>query len=424
MLLKEEFFDDNKEPITGTDDPMDDLSTENENYQFSIQIKFNLNRNMDEINLLPNKDEIIKELSRLLRFIYRKYDIILSHNKHITDYRLSEIEERTWHDTFYDRVVREYYLTFYFNLKPFKDINEVFYFYDSLCFENYRFKSDNRIRWSSQAFFTLNENGKIIAMFFGEVTFNKISQYQNLVKRMTDTSLKSITIRLNEDFFDDYDSTNTDVENPDYDTDINYPVYDYTMEIFIEPTFSKDWNSYHKIISRLKYILESNIHIKNYSEPILCTDFTQDIINEYLNDDSSFNIQANSMIYGKDFLNRIKVLQKHYNEYTVVDRNTSKDSIGDQLMEPICYIQYIKFTFSHKFTKAKQLMAFYTSVYNTVMKYAVPGKAPMIGIGNNNTKRYKKHTSTTPQKLFRENGTGLEAQRLFDFMIPNYEWVK
>ena len=47
---------------------------------------------------------------------------------------------------------------------------------------------------------------------------------------------------------------------------------------------------------------------------------------------------------------------------------------------------------------------------------------PKIGIIDNNTKRFKAHTSISPVDLFSDNGIDLEAQRLFDFMIPNYDW--
>ena len=68
-------------------------------------------------------------------------------------------------------------------------------------------------------------------------------------------------------------------------------------------------------------------------------------------------------------------------------------------------------------------MAFYTSIYNTVLKYMKPKNKPKIGIIDNNTKRFKAHTSTSPENLFADyETTGLEAQRLFNFMIPNYVW--
>ena len=67
-------------------------------------------------------------------------------------------------------------------------------------------------------------------------------------------------------------------------------------------------------------------------------------------------------------------------------------------------------------------MSFYTSIYNTVMKFMKPKKEPKIGIIDNNTKRFKEHTTISPEDLFKDNGTELEAQRLFDFMIPNYVW--
>ena len=65
-------------------------------------------------------------------------------------------------------------------------------------------------------------------------------------------------------------------------------------------------------------------------------------------------------------------------------------------------------------------MSFYTSIYNTVLRYMKPKKEPKIGIINNNTKRFKAHTSISPVDLFADNGTDLEAQRLFNFMMPNY----
>ena len=216
--------------------------------------------------------------------------------------------------------------------------------------------------------------------------------------------------KINEDFFDDNQLLNDIEENP-YDDSLNpeQPIYDYTMEIGFYPGSLKNWNDNYVVMDILNYILESNNHIKEHSKPILCTDYTEKIINNYLK------------IHKDILIKEIRLLKTHYDEYTIIDRKTSKDSVGDQIMNPFFSIHYIKFSFSHSFTKPKQLITFYTSIYNTVLKYIKP-KNPKIGIVDNNTKRFKTHTSKSPVDLFRDNGTGLEAQRLFDFMIPNYVW--
>lgn len=213
--------------------------------------------------------------------------------------------------------------------------------------------------------------------------------------------------KINEDFFDDNQVSNDIDDNPFYDSlNTEQPIYDYTIEIQFYPSALKNWNDNYKIMYILNYILKYNIRIKEHSKPILCTDYAEENINDYL----------------KAFVNEIILFKKHYDEYTIIDRKTCEDSVGDQVMNPIYSIHYIKFSFSHSFTKPKQFMSFYTSIYNAVLRYMKPKKTPKIGIINNNTKRFKAHTSISPVDLFADNGIDLEAQRLFDFMIPNYEW--
>ena len=418
MLVKEDFFDDNIDMIINNNDTSENLPDINRNYQFTIEIIFRLNVTYDSIKSFNNADTVYKEADRLFKYIKKKYDILLFINKHITDYRLSELVDTSYYDNTHVQFVPKiqcYTLTIDFDLVPFKDKNELFYFFDSLCFENYRFKSNQNIRWSTQRF-TIYKDHELIDILKGEVTFNKILNSEPLMTEMikknpllTEMSEKPQN-KINEDFFDDNQLLNDIEENP-YDDSLNpeQPIYDYTMEIGFYPGSLKNWNDNYAVMDRLNYILESNNHIKEHSKPILCTDYTEKIINNYLKTHKDILIKE------------IRLLKTHYDEYTIIDRKTSKDSVGDQIMNPFFSIHYIKFSFSHSFTKPKQLITFYTSIYNTVLKYIKP-KNPKIGIVDNNTKRFKMHTSKSPVDLFRDNGTGLEAQRLFDFMIPNYVW--
>ncbi len=216
--------------------------------------------------------------------------------------------------------------------------------------------------------------------------------------------------KINEDFFDDNQLLDDIEENPSFDSlNPEQPIYDYTMEILFYPGSLKNWSDNYKIIKRINCILEYNNRIKEHSKPILCTDYTEKDIDEYLK------------INNDNFTKDIRLLQTHYDEYTVIDRNTCEDSVSDQIMYPIRSVHYIKFSFSHSFKKTKQFIDFYTSIYNTVLNYLELEHKPKIGIINNNTKRFKSHTSTKPADLFADDGTGfgLEAKRLFNFMIPN-----
>ena len=407
MLVKEDFFDDNIDSIINSNDSSEDLPDINRNYQFTIEIKFLLNVDYNSIKSFDNSDTIYQEADRLFKYIKKKYDILLFINKHITDYRLSELMDTSHYNTlFNNNKIQSYTLTIDFDLVPFKDKNELFYFFDSLCFENYRFKSNQNIRWSTQRFMIYKDH-ELIDILKGEVTFNKILNSEPLMTEM----IKKTQNKINEDFFDDNQLSNDIEENPSYDSsNPEQSIYDYTMEILFYPSSLKNWNDNYTVMDRLNYILESNNHIKEHSKPILCTDYTEQNITDYL---------KGPVV---SFTKEIGRLQMHYDEYTVIDRKTCEDSVGDQVMNPIRSVHYIKFSFSHSFTKPKQLVAFYTSIYNTVLKYMKPEKEPKIGIIDNNTKRFKMHTSKSPVDLFRDNGTGLEAQRLFDFMIPNYVW--
>lgn len=402
MLLKEDFFDDNAESIINDHESEDLLDR---NYQFTIEIKFRLNVDYDSIKSFDNADKVYQELNMLFKFIKRKYDVLLSINKHIKDYRLSELEDIHFYDIRNNITqVQSYILTIDFDLIPFKDDNELFYFFDSLCFENYRFKSNQSIRWSIQRF-TIYKDNNLIAILKGVVTFKKIVNSTPLMTEMIEKTQN----KINEDFFDDNQVSN-DLENPYYDSKPEQPIYDYTMEILFYPGSLKNWNDNYKVMDILNYILESNNHIKEHSKPFLCTDYTEQNITNYLK------------THNDNFHSQIGLLKTHYGEYTIIDRKTCEDSVGDQVMNPIRAIHYIKFSFSHSFTKTKQFMSFYTSIYNTVLKYMIYRKEPKIGIIDNKTKRYKSHTTISPENLFADNGTGLEAQRLFDFMIPNYVW--
>ena len=416
MLVKEDFFDDNIDSIINNNDSSEDLLDNDKNYQFTIEIKFRLNVTYDSIKSFDNADKIYKEVNRLFKYIKKKYDVLLSFNKHITDYRLSEWEDTSYYNVHFNNRIQFYTLTIDFDLVPFKNKNELFYFFDSLCFEYYRFKSNQNIRWSTQRF-TIYKDHNLIDILHGEVTFNKILNSKPLITEMIKKNplLTEMTEKpqnkINEDFFDDNQVLNDIEENPSYDSlNPEQPIYDYTMEILFYPGSLKNWNDNYVVMDRLNYILEFNNRIKEHSKPILCTDYTEEIINDYLKTHKDILIKE------------IRLLQQHYDEYTIIDRKTSKDSIGDQIMNPFFSIHYIKFSFSHSFTKPKQLITFYTSIYNTVLKYMKPENKPKIGIIDNNTKRFKAHTSISPVDLFSDNGIDIEAQRLFDFMIPNYDW--
>ena len=153
MLVKEDFFDDNIDMIINNNDTSEDLPDINRNYQFTIEIIFRLNVTYDSIKSFNNADTVYKEADRLFKYIKKKYDILLFINKHITDYRLSELVDTSYYDNTHVQFVPKiqcYTLTIDFDLVPFKDKNELFYFFDSLCFENYRFKSNQNIRCSTQ----------------------------------------------------------------------------------------------------------------------------------------------------------------------------------------------------------------------------------------------------------------------------------
>ena len=98
MLVKEDFFDDNIDSIINNDDSSEDLLDNDKNYQFTIEIKFRLNRDVNSIRTLDNGDKIYQELNRLFKFIVKKYDFLLTINKHIKDYRLSELEGIHFYD--------------------------------------------------------------------------------------------------------------------------------------------------------------------------------------------------------------------------------------------------------------------------------------------------------------------------------------
>ena len=185
MLVKEDFFDDNDiDSIINNDDSSEDFPDNNRNYQFTIEIKFFLNVDYDSIKSFDNSDTIYQEANRLFKYIKKKYDILLFINKHITDYRLSELMDTSHYNTlFNNNKIQSYTLTIDFDLVPFKDKNELFYFFDSLCFENYRFKSNQNIRWSTQRF-TIYKDHELIDILKGEVTFNKILNSKPLIMEM------------------------------------------------------------------------------------------------------------------------------------------------------------------------------------------------------------------------------------------------
>ena len=67
MLVKEDFFDDNKETIINNNDSTEDLPDNDKNYQFSIEIKYLLNVTYDSIRSFDNSDTGFKELKRLFK---------------------------------------------------------------------------------------------------------------------------------------------------------------------------------------------------------------------------------------------------------------------------------------------------------------------------------------------------------------------
>lgn len=127
-----------------------DLSDNDKNYQFTIEIKFHLNVTYESIKSFDNAETVYKELNRLSKYIKKKYDVLLTINKHIIDHRLSELIGTSHYNTLFNNKIQCYTLYIDFDLVPFKNKTELFYFFDSLCFENYRFKSNQSIRWSTQ----------------------------------------------------------------------------------------------------------------------------------------------------------------------------------------------------------------------------------------------------------------------------------
>ena len=101
MLVKEDFFDDNKETIINNNDSSEDFPDIDKDYQFTIEIKFNLNVDYNSIKSFDNSDTIYQEVNRLFKYIERKYDILLFINKHITDYRLSELIDTSHYNTLF-----------------------------------------------------------------------------------------------------------------------------------------------------------------------------------------------------------------------------------------------------------------------------------------------------------------------------------
>ena len=226
MLVKEDFFDDNVESIINNNDSTEDLPDNDKNYQFSIEIKYLLNVTYDSIRSFDNANTVYKELNRLFKYTKTKYDVLLSINKHITDYRLSELMDTFYYDVFFNKTIQCYTLTIDFDLVPFKDDNELFYFFDSLCFENYRFKSNQSIRWSIQRF-TIYKDNNLIEILKGVVTFKKIVNSTPLMTEMIEKTQN----KINEDFFDDNQVSDDLDNNPYYDSKPEQPIYDYTMEI-------------------------------------------------------------------------------------------------------------------------------------------------------------------------------------------------
>ena len=226
MLVKEDFFDDNVESIINNNDSSEDLPDNDKNYQFSIEIKYLLNVTYDSIRSFDNADTVYKELNRLFKYTKTKYDVLLSINKHITDYRLSELMDTFYYDVYFNKTIQCYTLTIDFDLVPFKDDNELFYFFDSLCFENYRFKSNQSIRWSIQRF-TIYKDNNLIEILKGVVTFKKIVNSTPLMTEMIEKTQN----KINEDFFDDNDIS---VDPNQYmDDEQEEPVYEYHLQFII-----------------------------------------------------------------------------------------------------------------------------------------------------------------------------------------------
>ena len=70
MLVKEDFFDDNNiESIINNNDSPEDLTYNDKDYQFTIEIKFNLNVTYDSIKSFENGDKIYQEVNRLFKYI-------------------------------------------------------------------------------------------------------------------------------------------------------------------------------------------------------------------------------------------------------------------------------------------------------------------------------------------------------------------
>ena len=98
MLAKEDFFDDNDiESIITNNDSPEDLTDNDKDYQFTIKIKFRLNVTYNSIKAFGNADKVYQEANRLFKFINRKYDFLLSINKHIKVYRLSELIDTSYY---------------------------------------------------------------------------------------------------------------------------------------------------------------------------------------------------------------------------------------------------------------------------------------------------------------------------------------
>ena len=98
MLVKEDFFDDNNiESIINNNDSSEDLTYKDKDYQFTIEIKFNLNVTYNSIRAFDNADKVYQEANRLFKFINRKYDFLLFINKYIKEYRLSELIDTSYY---------------------------------------------------------------------------------------------------------------------------------------------------------------------------------------------------------------------------------------------------------------------------------------------------------------------------------------
>ena len=99
MLVKEDFFDDNIDSIINNDDSSEDLLDNDKNYQFTIEIKFHLNVTYESIKSFDNAETVYKELNRLFKYIKKKYDVLLTINKHIIDHRLTELMDTSHYNT-------------------------------------------------------------------------------------------------------------------------------------------------------------------------------------------------------------------------------------------------------------------------------------------------------------------------------------